>query len=84
MDQRESTEVNGVQILANFNFKSVATAPTPPNGTPLSNFCSAILAVSWVPDEMWPIQITRGPPWTHMDHIPHKITFHITFSSTLH
>ncbi len=64
VDSRESTEVHGFPI---FGELSIETAATPPNSTLLSNLCSATLAISWVPDEIWPIQITRGPPWTHVE-----------------
>ncbi len=41
---------------------SVEIAVTPPKSTLLSNFCS-VFAISCVPDEISPIQFTRGLPW---------------------
>ncbi len=59
----KSTWVHRVPI---FGKLSVDTRATPPYSTLLSNFCSPTLVISCVPDEIWPIRITRGHQWTHM------------------
>ncbi len=59
--QRGSMELVDLTI---FGQLSVEIAANSPKSTLLGNFCSVILAISWFPDEIWPIQSTLGPRWS--------------------
>ncbi len=52
VDSRGSAGVYGFPVLGGLG---VEAAAAPPDLALLSDFCSAALTISWVPDEMWPI-----------------------------